>query len=59
MNRTQTTTTQVPYAVLNLRGEGSEDELTRSRNAGPLKYNGSLEQYEVRQHDMLERCMKH
>jgi hypothetical protein len=59
MNRTQTTTTQVPYAVLNLRGEGSEDELTRSRNVGPLKYNGSLEQYEVRQHDMLERCMKH
>lgn len=58
MNRTQTTTTQVPYAVLNLRGEGSEDELTRSRNVGPLNYNGSLEQYEVRQLDIVERWTK-
>ena len=46
MNRTETTT-QAPYAVLNLRGQGSEEDLTKNRNEGPMTYNGSLEQYEV------------
>jgi hypothetical protein len=47
---TTTTTTQSSHSVLHLRGEGPEDTLYQNRNDGPLKYNGSLDKYEVRAH---------
>lgn len=57
MIRTETTT-KAPYAVLNLRGQSSEEDLTKNRNAGPMSYNGSLEQYEVSCIHLLSRSSK-